>query len=55
MTERYDIRYNWDHERWDIIDTANRNCPTGEYYYERIPANQRADELNGRRPKQATR
>lgn len=49
MAERYDIKYNWDRELWIVVDTLNRCCPTGEEFYDRALANERADERNGRR------
>lgn len=56
MAERYDIKYKWDTEMWIIVDTGNRYCPTGEEFYDRVLANERANELNGRpRRKRASR
>ena len=43
---RYDIRYNWEREKWLIVDTKNRNCPTGHEAYERLDALKIAKKLD---------
>jgi hypothetical protein len=43
---RYDIKYNYDTEKWLVVDIRNRNCPTGHETYERLDAVRIAKQLD---------
>jgi hypothetical protein len=48
---RYDIKYDYNNDRWQVVDTYSRNCPTGYTTTDRQHAVRMAKDLDrGKHP-----